>query len=103
MIEIKSLKDAEEVLREHPRVVMYFWRKKCPGCPAVKEHLEKIEKLAPSWKLCSFSVEDLRPALAWHVMATPTVLLFVNGRVERQWYTWHGNILRVLNEIDGAG
>ena len=62
------------VASDAPASFIYFTKKTCPNCPAVKEYVEKLEIKHTGYVVDT--AEGLEKAREYNVFAVPTVIFF---------------------------
>ncbi|MCF7912152.1 MAG: thioredoxin [Candidatus Cloacimonetes bacterium] len=85
-IELNSKNFQEEVLDSSQPVVVDFWAPWCGPCRAMAPMIEElVEKYSDKVKVAKLNVDE-NPELAtqFHVMSIPTLLLFKEGKVDKQ-------------------
>ena len=65
---------AAPVASDAPASFIYFTKKTCPNCPAVKEYVEKLEIKHTGYVVDT--AEGLEKAREYNVFAVPTVIFF---------------------------
>ncbi|UNI18596.1 hypothetical protein JDV02_004852 [Purpureocillium takamizusanense] len=81
VVEIKSLEEFNQVLKDNPRVVVDFTASWCPPCRMIKPVFAKLSEEKGEIKFVSVDVDEVAPvAQEYGISAMPTFLFFKDGK-----------------------